>query len=237
VHIQSRSNALLVRVRRLLDDPAAYRKHQQIVIEGEHLCAAWVDSGRGPVVQAIVSEAGWERADLRELAAPAAAVAVVPAAAMAGLAALDSPPPILFVVPLPERHPAAPACRASSSTGCRTPGTWAASCAARRRFGFGQAIALKGTAALWSPKVVRAGMGAHFRLHLVEGADAAMLPPLGLPLLAPARTVASASTAPTCRGLAPGYSATRGRASPPASRTSVRRCSASPSRAARSRST
>jgi TrmH family RNA methyltransferase len=36
-------------------------------------------------------------------------------------------------------------------------------------FGFTQVIALKGTAALWSPKVLRAGMGAHFGLHLIEG--------------------------------------------------------------------
>jgi TrmH family RNA methyltransferase len=28
-------------------------------------------------------------------------------------------------------------------------------------FGFRQVLALKGTAALWSPKVLRAGMGAH----------------------------------------------------------------------------
>lgn len=36
-------------------------------------------------------------------------------------------------------------------------------------FGFKQIIAMKGTAALWSQKVLRAGMGAHFALHLVEG--------------------------------------------------------------------
>ncbi len=36
-------------------------------------------------------------------------------------------------------------------------------------FGFGQVLALKGTAALWSPKVLRAGMGAHFGLRLIEG--------------------------------------------------------------------
>ncbi len=34
--------------------------------------------------------------------------------------------------------------------------------------GVAQVVALKGTAGLWSPKVLRAGMGAHFALHLVE---------------------------------------------------------------------
>ena len=32
--------------------------------------------------------------------------------------------------------------------------------------GVRQVLALKGTAALWSPKVLRAGMGAHFALQL-----------------------------------------------------------------------
>jgi TrmH family RNA methyltransferase len=44
-------------------------------------------------------------------------------------------------------------------------------------------VALKGTAALWSPKVLRAGMGAHFALRLVEAAGTPALDELGLPLL------------------------------------------------------
>ena len=51
-------------------------------------------------------------------------------------------------------------------------------------FGFNQVIALAGSAGLWSPKVLRAGMGAHFALQLVEGVDDATLAGLGQPLLA-----------------------------------------------------
>jgi TrmH family RNA methyltransferase len=50
-------------------------------------------------------------------------------------------------------------------------------------FGFRQVLALKGTAALWSPKVLRAGMGAHFALHLVEGLSVADLAGLAVPLV------------------------------------------------------
>ena len=45
-------------------------------------------------------------------------------------------------------------------------------------------VALKGTAALWSPKVLRAGMGAHFALNLVEAAGPEELDALRLPLVA-----------------------------------------------------
>ena len=41
--------------------------------------------------------------------------------------------------------------------------------------GFAQVVALKGTAALWSPKVLRAGMGAHFGLEIHEQVDLALL--------------------------------------------------------------
>lgn len=56
-------------------------------------------------------------------------------------------------------------------------------------FGFRQVIALKGTAALWSSKVLRAGMGAHFNpeLQLIEQAETSVLEQLEqhrLPLLA-----------------------------------------------------
>jgi TrmH family RNA methyltransferase len=50
-------------------------------------------------------------------------------------------------------------------------------------FGFKQIIALKGTAALWSPKVLRSGMGAHWGLTLIEGVGLELLANLKLPIL------------------------------------------------------
>jgi TrmH family RNA methyltransferase len=50
-------------------------------------------------------------------------------------------------------------------------------------FGFRQVVAVKGSAALWSPKVLRAGMGAHFALDLIEGVEHAALHALQVPLL------------------------------------------------------
>jgi len=47
----------------------------------------------------------------------------------------------------------------------------------------GQVLALQGTAALWSPKVLRAGMGAHFGLRLVEGLQPDDLSALAVPLV------------------------------------------------------
>jgi TrmH family RNA methyltransferase len=46
-----------------------------------------------------------------------------------------------------------------------------------------QVLALKGTVALWSPKVLRAGQGAHFGLALCEGLAPEALDALAVPLL------------------------------------------------------
>ena len=181
--ISSRDNPLLVRLRKLAADPAAYRKLGEVWIEGEHLCAAFMQHG-GAVPQAVVNESGWQVPTLRQLANAAAEVVVVPDSLMVGLSTLESPAPLCFVVPW-----AGPgtldADRASvvldRLQDAGNVGNILRSAAA---FGFTQIIAIKGTAALWSPKVLRAGMGAHFGLHLVEAVTDDALASLKVPLLA-----------------------------------------------------
>jgi len=181
--ISSRDNPLLVRLRKLAADPVAYRKLGEVWIEGEHLCSAFTQRG-GVAAQAVISEAGWQTPALRALAGTAAAVAVVPEALMAGLSALESPPPLAFALPWSgpgELDATTPSVVLDRLQDAGNVGNILRSAAA---FGFPQVIALRGTAALWSPKVLRAGMGAHFGLRLVEGIDADALAPLQVPLLA-----------------------------------------------------
>jgi RNA methyltransferase, TrmH family len=181
--ITSRDNPLLLRLRKLAGDPGAYRKLGQVWIEGEHLCGAYVRRG-GAVPQAVVVEAAWQQPALRRLAGAAHAVAVVPAALMAALSTLESPAPIGFVVPwvgAGTLEAGAPSVVLDRLQDAGNVGTILRSAAA---FGFTQVIAIKGSAALWSPKVLRAAMGAHFGLNLVEAAGDAALEALRVPLLA-----------------------------------------------------
>ncbi|MBS0436377.1 MAG: RNA methyltransferase [Proteobacteria bacterium] len=189
--ISSKDNPLLVRVRKLLADPGGYRKLGEVWLEGEHLCAAFVQRGGRPL-QAIVSAEGLLQPALRELAGHAAAVAVVPGELMAALSTLESPPAIGFVVATPTAPaitPDAPSLVLDRLQDAGNVGTILRSAAA---FGFTQVVALKGTAALWSPKVLRAGMGAHFGLRLVEGVEADALAALRVPLLATSSHAAQA---------------------------------------------
>ena len=182
--ITSRDNPLLQRVRKLGADPAAYRKLGEVWIEGEHLCAAFAQRG-GAVPLAVISETGWQQPGLRTLTNAAAAVAVLPDALMASLSTLESPAPLGFVLPWVGGAAALDTVHASvvldRLQDAGNVGNILRSAAA---FGFTQVIAIKGTAALWSPKVLRAGMGAHFGLRLVEGVTDDALATFELPLLA-----------------------------------------------------
>ena len=183
--ITSRSNPLLVRLRRLAADPGGYRKAGTIVLEGEHLCAAWLERRAGAEVpsQAIVTEAGWARPELRRLADAAARVAIVGDDAMRAVGSLESPAELAFIVAWPAVNALQPGQPALVLDGVQDPGNAGTLLRSAAAFGFMQAIALAGTVALWSPKVLRAGMGAHFALTIVEGAAIESLDALGLPLL------------------------------------------------------
>ena len=179
--ITSRDNPLLVRLRKLTADPAAYRKFGEVWIEGEHLCSAFVRRG-GAAPLAVIADEAWQVPALRELASAAAAVAVVPVALMAGLSTLESTPPLCYSVPWPG-HGTLDADRPSVVLDrLQDAGNVGNILRSAASFGFTQIVAIKGTAALWSPKVLRAGMGAHFGLHLVEVVNEDALDALRVPM-------------------------------------------------------
>lgn len=180
--IQSRDNPLLVRLRKRLADPAAYRKTGEVALEGDHLCRALLQRG-GRSSQALVTQDAWQQAELQALALQADAVAVVSLELMKGVSALDTPPPLVFVSPWQDGVSIQPGMATVVLDRLQDAGNVGTVLRSAAAFGFTQVVALKGSAALWSPKVLRAGMGAHFALHLVECAEPADLPALKLPLL------------------------------------------------------
>jgi RNA methyltransferase, TrmH family len=181
--VTSRDNPLLVRLRKLASDPGAHRKLGEVWLEGDHLVSAFLQRG-GRAPQAVITERGWENDHLRELANRADAVAIVPEALMAGLSTLESPAPLGFAVPWAGGGAPEPGLPTVVLDRLQDAGNVGAVLRSASAFGFTQVVAVKGTAALWSPKVLRAGMGAHFALRLAEVSDLAVLDTLRLPLVA-----------------------------------------------------
>jgi len=180
--ISSRDNPLLKELRKLAQDPGAYRKAGRVWLEGDHLCRAALARGVRPSI-GVYAESLWDAAR-HEWAGAASRSVVVADALLAGLSSLESPAPMGFVLDLPER-PALDAGAASVVLDrLQDAGNVGSILRSASAFGFGQVIALKGTAALWAPKVLRAGMGAHFGLRLIEGVEADALDALAVPLIA-----------------------------------------------------
>ncbi len=181
--ISSRDNALLVRLRKLARAPVAYRKLGAVWLEGAHLCQALRSRGRA-AAQALVSESAWQQPALRELALWAPCVARVPDDLFAGVSSLASPAGIGFVIEAPAAQPVRAGVPCVVLDRVQDAGNVGSILRSAAALGFTQVLALEGSAALWSPKVLRAGMGAHFALDLVEGLVATDLDGLGVPLLA-----------------------------------------------------
>jgi RNA methyltransferase, TrmH family len=182
VNITSRDNPFLKRLRVLAQDNAGYRKFGQVWLEGDHLCRALISRQYRPDI-AVFAESVWPSAD-PALKRVAPKIYLVPDALMSGISGLESPAGMGFVWGLPQDSgilPGVPTVVLDRLQDAGNVGSIVRSAAA---MGFAQVLAVKGTAALWAPKVLRAGMGAHFGLRLVEGLSPDDLNALELPVLA-----------------------------------------------------
>jgi len=182
--IRSRDNPSLVLVRRALRDPGAYRRDGSLLwLEGDHLLSACLARGRS-LQQVLVTESAWARPELRSLAEQAQRVLLLPDALFKELSTLESPASIGALI---ERPPDTPLCADLPTVlldRLQDAGNVGSILRSAAALGIGQVVALKGTAALWSPKVLRAGMGAHFALQLHEGLVLDDLQSLTLPWVA-----------------------------------------------------
>lgn len=179
--ITSKDNPRLKTIRRLAQDPRAYRKLGLVWLEGDHLCRAAMAQGVKPEL-AIFSKSIWQASE-SEWSQCANEVWTVPDDLFEGLSALESPAKMGFLFPLPDSPALDPRAATVVLDRLQDAGNVGAILRSASAFGFKQVVAIKGTAGLWSPKVLRAAMGAHFALSLIESASLDLLQALQVPLL------------------------------------------------------
>lgn len=179
--IQSRDNSLVKDLRKLAQDSTTYRKQGRVWLEGDHLCRAALERSVRPSL-AVFAESYWPQWQAHQALA-AMKIVVTPDALFRDISGLESPAGMAFVWDMP----AAPAVNGGAATvvldRVQDAGNVGSILRSASAFGFRQVVALKGSAALWSGKVLRAGMGAHFALNLIEGAGEEVLDALDVPLL------------------------------------------------------
>lgn len=180
-HITSAANPLIRDLRKLSQDSTAYRKQGRIWLEGDHLCRAALDRGFKPIL-AVFSKSFWPAAP-KAWADAAIKNIVIADRLLPEISGLESPASMGFVFELPAASALKPGVASLILDRVQDAGNVGSILRSAAAFGFGQVIALKGTAALWSPKVLRAGMGAHFALRLIEGIETAALDQLLVPII------------------------------------------------------
>ncbi len=181
LQISSRDNAWFKDLRKLAHDNTQYRSARSVWIEGEHLCLAARKRGLEPALL-VCTQAAWDEAVVQKWIGAGTKVFILTERLFAELSPLGSPAGFGMVLALDlslSLRPDVPTVVLDQVQDAGNVGSILRSAAA---FGFTQVLALKGSAALWSPKVVRAAMGAHFSLHLLESLDPARIGELKIPL-------------------------------------------------------
>jgi TrmH family RNA methyltransferase len=181
LHISSRDNAVLKELKRLAQGNTEYRKQRRVWAEGDHLLRAALGRGARPAI-GLFAASYWPVAPAAYVQAAHRNI-VLADALFDGLSTLESPARLGFVFDFPPEPAIQPEVATVILDRVQDAGNVGAILRSASAFGFKQIIALKGTAALWSTKVLRAGMGAHWGLQLVEGASLAQLDMLKVPLL------------------------------------------------------
>ena len=170
--IRSRDNPFFRNLKRLAESGRERRKTGRTLLDGVHLVDAY-EKAVGPVEALIIAEsalAGGEIADYVE----ARDTVVLADALLRDLGLVDTPSGLLAVVAFPRTTVAVDREKdAILLDGVQDPGNVGTLLRTAAAAGVEQALLSPGCAAAWSPKVLRAGQGAHFALIVVEDADLA----------------------------------------------------------------
>ncbi|MEP6655867.1 MAG: RNA methyltransferase [Betaproteobacteria bacterium] len=169
--ITSPHNPRLREAARLVASARDRRKAGKCVIEGEHLIMVYAERMGAPEVL-IMSEQALQRPAVAALGARFAKLTlVVPTPVFAELATLPPGIGVIAVVPTPQGQPSGPCDFCVLLEDLQDPGNVGSILRTAAAAGVDRVLLSKHCAFAWSPKVLRAGQGAHFLLAIEEGVD------------------------------------------------------------------
>jgi TrmH family RNA methyltransferase len=177
--ISSRDNAFYKDLKALATSSQARRKAGRSLLDGVHLCQTWLDL-RGAPVHCVVSEGALGNAEVQVIVARCdalnAPVTALSDALFNAVSQVEHGVHLLFVIatPQPSRAPALVEA-AVLLDGVQDPGNVGSILRSAAASGVRQVYCSPGTAFCWSPKVLRAAMGAHFVLDIFEHVELAPL--------------------------------------------------------------
>ncbi len=187
--ITSRENPLYKELKLLATRPPVRRKLGQTLLDGVHLCETYLQHAGNPLM-CVVSDSGAMNPEVSRILALCEARKVqcikLPDNLYRPLSQVENGIDLLFVVQTPAQEVAGALNHAAVLLdNVQDPGNVGSILRSAAAAGIKHIYCGKGTVFAWSPKVLRAGMGAHFQLHIYENVE---LEPVvrdaGVPVLA-----------------------------------------------------
>lgn len=172
--IISRENPHFKALKKLGQSSRERRKSGRMVLDGMHLVESLVASGQPPI-EIIVSGSGLGKREITRFLAHfdfSSKLTQVSDALFAELAPVETPSGILAIAAIPEFTGKIDAGKDTILLdGVQDPGNLGSILRSAAAAGFVQVLLSEDCAHAWSPKVLRAGMGAHFQLQLRENVE------------------------------------------------------------------
>lgn len=173
-HIVSRDNAHFKALKKLCLSGRERRKSGQTLLDGMHLIEAYIKHCGKPA-ELLVSESGATTREISrylESGASGSPVTVLSDVLFNDLATVETPSGILAVVAQPRpKHALDQEIDAVLLDGIQDPGNVGSILRSAAAAGFRQVLMSADCAHAWSPKTLRAAMGAHFQVDIHESCD------------------------------------------------------------------
>jgi TrmH family RNA methyltransferase len=171
--IQSRENPQFKALVKLASSSRERRRAGSTIIEGEHLVRAYQESG-GIAETILASESAFSKSETRALveSAPADSRVVLADALLARISQLVSAAGVAAVIRTPQPGPAPQvATSCVLLEGIQDPGNLGSILRTVVAAGIRDVFLSRDSVFAWAPKVIRAGMGAHFSLSIFQDID------------------------------------------------------------------
>ena len=173
-HIASRDNPHFKALKKLCQSGRERRKANRILLDGIHLIESFVHQFGNPE-EVIVSEGGLLRTEISrflDCLGSDVPVCVLADTLFADLALVETPSGVMSVAVQPRcAHGLNQENDAVLLDGIQDPGNLGSILRSTAASGIRQILLSADCAQAWSPKTLRAAMGAHFRLDIHEGCD------------------------------------------------------------------